>query len=209
MRGGSAATTARTQNAVESMQSAAEAIGEITPGMGLFILTRGQWSFVDAVHHILEQAGPAELSIWTWTVAPFDMAQLRLLTDRGLITSARLFVDRGGRGAIRLITDWQELYGEDSARWVISHAKMARFRCSSGLRLLLRGSPNLNYNPRFENFDLSEGDDAYRLVEQVEAAEFPVIKPEDGAAVYRASKISDRFTAESFLTFEELPPWQP
>lgn len=59
----------RRKAARESFQSAAECIGTVEPGMSLFAITRGQWSMIDAILAVLDQVGPAKLSLWTWTVA--------------------------------------------------------------------------------------------------------------------------------------------
>jgi hypothetical protein len=52
----------RAENAVQSFKNAAETIGECTPGMSLFAITRGQWSMIDAVLHVLDQVGPGRTS---------------------------------------------------------------------------------------------------------------------------------------------------
>lgn len=58
-----------TCKAVESYRSAADAIGQIEHGSRLFCVLRGQWSMADAIHHVIEQVGPCQISIWPRTVA--------------------------------------------------------------------------------------------------------------------------------------------
>ena len=64
---------ARRAVARESFANAAETIGPCKPGMSLFAITRGQWSMIDAVLHVLDQVGPAAVSLWTWTIAEYEV----------------------------------------------------------------------------------------------------------------------------------------
>ena len=59
----------RRKRVVESFESAAKCIGPIEKGMSLFAITRGQFSMIDAIFHCLHEIGPAEMSVWTWTIA--------------------------------------------------------------------------------------------------------------------------------------------
>ena len=54
--GASASLARRRACAVESFGNAAEAIGPITHDMAVFCLTRGQWSMIDAVCHVLTES---------------------------------------------------------------------------------------------------------------------------------------------------------
>ena len=155
----SSAPAVRAENAKESFARAAECIGPLEPGMSLFAITRGQWSMIDAVLHCLEQTGPAAISLWTWTVAEYEVQCLnRLRSDRS-VTAGRLIIDAGARKKnAHVISDWKRSFGRDSVRYVKNHAKIATVTSDDGrFKLLLRGSMNLNFNPRFEQFDLSCG----------------------------------------------------
>jgi hypothetical protein len=97
----SASPTARRKRAVESFKSAAECIGPVRAGMdGVFAITRGQWSMIDAVLHCLDQLNdPVTLSLWTWTVAEYEIQCLeRLMLDQR-IRAATLVIDHGARGS--------------------------------------------------------------------------------------------------------------
>ena len=63
----SSSNAGRRRDAVQSFKTAADCIGPITPGMSLFAITRGQFSMIDAVMHVLDCAGPANVSLWTWS----------------------------------------------------------------------------------------------------------------------------------------------
>ena len=89
---------------------------------------------------------------------------------------------------------------------MVNHAKIAMIE-ADGLRLLLRGSMNLNFNPRFEQFDLSEGGPAFDLVRSIED-ELPILKDDaSGAEVYAASRVSGAFEPETLALFGGLKRW--
>lgn len=203
----SSAPTTRAVNAAESFRTAGDAIGPITPGMSLFAITRGQWSMIDAILWCLDQAGPARLSIWTWTIADYEVEVFRGLQQDGRVTSGRLVIDAGARGKnAGLLRDWQARFGPDSVRYVVNHAKIATIEAGD-IRLLLRGSMNLNFNPRFEQFDLSEGGPAFDLVREIEDGLDILPFSASGEQVYRSSRVGEAFEPEKLALFGELKRW--
>jgi len=205
-----AANRRRVARATESFQSAALAIGNIEPGMSLFAITRGQWSMIDAILHCLDQVGPAKLSIWTWTVADYEVEVLARLRRDERLTSGLLVIDHGARNKnADIIAAWKARFGTESVRYVVNHAKIATIESASGLRLTLRGSMNLNFNPRFEQFDLTEGGGEFDLVREIET-ELPVLGDDcSGAECYEAAKVGAAFDASQLALFTGLKPWQP
>lgn len=211
----SGVASARRVRAVESLRTAGEAIGPIQYGMGVFAITRGQWSLIDAMLHCFEQVGASHLSVWAWTVAAWELDMLKVLCQRKELLSALLIVDRSvfsKRSAdtptLKVTQDWQAQFGPESVRYVTNHAKMATIESLSGYKLLLRGSMNLNFNPRFEQFDLTEGGDDFTLVKQIEA-ELPLLttKVPDGEIRVRCG-ITAAMTAEQVVGFGTLKPWK-
>ena len=75
----SSSPASRRKTAVASFSNAAETIDTCEAGMSLFAITRGQWSMIDAVLHVLDQVGPAAVSLWTWTIAEYGV-QVQVLT---------------------------------------------------------------------------------------------------------------------------------
>lgn len=200
---------ARRKRAVESFQSAAECLGKIEKGMSLFAVTRGQWSMLDAILAVLEQIGPAELSVWTWTVAEYEVEVMeRLMMDRRL-RCGRLVIDHGARWKnLAILEKWQARFGADSVRLVVNHAKIATIRTAE-LKFLLRGSMNLNFNPRFEQFDITEGDEGFDLVKRIED-ELPVLEFGcGGGEPYRASKLDKAFDLKTLELFQGIKVWRP
>jgi hypothetical protein len=201
---------ARRKVARESFKSAAETIGPVEPGMSLFAITRGQWSMIDAVLHVLDQVGPAAVSLWTWTVAEYEVQVLTRLRIDQRITAGRLVIDHGARNKnADIIADWKKQFGPESVRYVVNHAKIATVESVSGLKFLLRGSMNLNFNPRFEQFDITEGGPEFDLVREIET-ELPTLSDDcSGKEVYEASKLDNAFTVEQLQLFENPKPWKP
>jgi len=132
------------------MASAADCIGPITHGMSLFAITRGQFSMIDSVQHAQSQLGRASISIWTWAIADYEVEVFTALMLDNRIDGADLIVDQSAeRRNGALIDQWRATFGLQSVRVCKNHAKIARVY-NDDFRVLLRGSMNLNFNPRFE-----------------------------------------------------------
>jgi hypothetical protein len=202
------APTQRRAVACESFKTAADAIGPITPGLSLFALTRGQWSMIDAILHTLDCVGPSAVSVWTWTVASYEVETLTRLRRDERITAGRLIIDYGARNKnCGLIAEWKGTFGPESVRYVVNHSKMALVESASGFRCLLRGSMNLNFNPRFEQFDFTEGGPDFDLVRSIED-ELPILPDSvTGEQAYRASKVHGAFSQETLSLFGGIKPW--
>ena len=204
----SASHTSRKKNAVQSFKSAAEAIGKIEKDCSMFAITRGQWSMLDAVMHCLKEVGPSKITLWTWTVASYEVDALNALIDSGGITGGTLIIDYGGRKRTgEIIANWKSKFGADSVRYVVNHAKIATIESESGMKLLLRGSMNLNFNPRFEQFDMSEGGPEFDLVREIES-ELPILEDDcSGPQAYEASKVANAFGKEQLAMFAGTKVW--
>lgn len=182
------APAARRARAVESFGLAKDAIGPVSAGMSLFAITRGQWSMIDAIQHVLASVkGPCDISMWTWTVAEYEVQCLDTLMRNGKIGKGTMIIDVAARAKNHeILADWRKAFGPKSVRQVVNHAKIATVQSACGLRLLLRGSMNLNANPRFEQFDLTEGGADFDLVRQIEAG-LPILGDWCGKADARAA----------------------
>lgn len=166
----------RRRKSIESFASAKECIGPLERGMSLFAITRGQFSMIDVINDLIWKMGSADVSVWTWAIAEYEVEVFTALMDRQEIRSGRLVIDYSAehRNA-GLIQQWRDRFGDDSVRIVRSHAKIARV-WNDDYRFLARGSMNLNYNPRFEQFDLTEGGDDFDMVAGIED-ELQVLRP--------------------------------
>lgn len=203
----SSSPSARRARAVESFKTAAECIGPVQPGMALFAITRGQFSMLDAVLHVLDQVGPASLSLWTWTIADYEIKNFTELARDGRILAGKLVIDEGARAKNSpLIRAWQSRFGADSVRYVLNHAKIATVE-TAARKVLLRGSMNLNFNPRFEQLDVTEGGPDFDLVRQIEG-ELPCLADNSTCAeAYKASRVSEAFAVETLDIFKGVKKW--
>lgn len=201
--------SSRRLHAVNSFSTAAECIGGIEKDMSLFAVTRGQFSMIDAVLHTLDQIGKAKLSIWTWAIADYEIESLERLMMDERITEARLIIDFSAKKRNeKIITRWKGLFGNSSVSYVVNHAKIATVE-SADRKVLLRGSMNLNFNPRFEQLDVTEGGMDFDLIKELEA-ELPVMdNPEDTTwrKCMEDSGASDAFTPSQLSIFNTPKVW--
>ncbi len=200
----SGTTTSRRESALDAYQTAATTIGEIRRDMAIFALTRGQFSMIDAVLHCLESVGTAAVSIWTWTVADYEIDTFAALCSHGRVSAGRLIIDgRARKHCPDAVAAWQRAFGSKSVRYARNHAKIATVE-GGGFRLLLRGSMNLNYNPRFEQFDLTEGCAGFDLVREIEAELAVADDVTDLTTIREQGGVG-----ELFPVMEGLRPWTP
>lgn len=192
---------------VEGFASAAETIGPITPGMSLFAITRGQFSMIDAIFHCLEQVGPAQISLWTWTIADYEIEVVCGLMNRAEITGATLVIDASAdRRNRKIIDQWRGKFGAKSVKVCKNHAKIARV-WTADRRLLLRGSMNLNFNPRFEQLDITADGPDFDLVERIEN-ELPVLpRKYSNADAESATGVNRSFEYKTLQMFRGLTTW--
>lgn len=206
----SGAPAARRKRAVESFGAASEAIGPLAEGMSVFAVTRGQWSMIDALLYVIDGlGGGCHLSVWTWTIADYEVQSLGRLLYREDLAGATLVIDMAAdKKRPDLMAQWRKAFGADSVKVCRSHAKLARV-WKGDWRFLLRGSMNLNFNPRFEQFDLTEGGADFDLVTGIEN-DLPVLRGkytfED---VAQASKLRRSFGDDVMLGFGDLAQFSP
>jgi hypothetical protein len=84
---------------------------------------------------------------------------------------------------------------------VVNHSKIATIK-SADYKLLLRGSMNLNFNPRFEQLDVTEGGADYDLVKSIEDELEVLPMDAPGSAVYAQTKLASAFTQQTLDLFQ-------
>jgi hypothetical protein len=136
--------------------NAVQAIGTLHPGAEIFGFTKGQFSFMDLITAILHQTGPAHVDLSTWTAGNADIEHCFQFVESGRITSTRWMVDRSFPARQPEYFDaLLARFGRDSVRITNSHAKFCLIQ-NGEWDLCVRTSMNLNKNPRFENFEISD-----------------------------------------------------
>lgn len=147
--------------------NARQAIGTIQPGCELYILTYGQFSLIDVLITLLEQTGPADVTLSTWTAASADLTTASRLMESAQIRSLRFVVDRSFlTRQPEYCAQMRRLFGDDCIRTMRSHAKFIAIR-NDEWSIAVRTSMNLNENPRLENVEISDDTALCRFLESV------------------------------------------
>lgn len=136
--------------------SAAEVIGEITPGCEIFGLSKGQFSLVDIIEHVLKFTGPASVLLSTWTAANADLGFAYDLLRNGSINAIRFVVDFSfPTRQPEYCAALRQKFGDDCIRVTKTHAKFVVIR-NDAWSVVIRSSMNLNENRRLESFEISD-----------------------------------------------------
>jgi len=136
--------------------SAREALGTLTHGQDVFILTYGQFSLIDLLVAILDQTGPADVTISTWTAADAHLQRSRELLESSQIRTMRWIVDQSFETRQpEYCYHMRQLFGADCIRAIRTHAKFMIIR-NDQWDVVVRTSMNMNENPRLENAEVAE-----------------------------------------------------
>lgn len=137
-------------------ESAQQTFAELEHGCEIVCLTHGQFSIIHALAAILDQTGPAAVTISTWSAAHADLEYASNFLADGRITSIRFLVDRSFVNRQPAYCETlRRIYGDDSIRTTRLHAKFVTIR-NDDWALAIRTSMNLNENPRLELIEVSD-----------------------------------------------------
>ena len=144
-------------------RSAEETIGVIEPGYRLVGLSKGQFSLVDLILAVNKQIGACHAMFSTWTTGLVDAERMLHNIQTGNFLSMQLLTDhsfpsRQPKYCKRFI----EIFGKDSIVCTKTHAKFSLLR-NDKYNIVIRGSMNLNRNPRCEQFDIDDDPAIYKL----------------------------------------------
>lgn len=160
--------------------SASEAIGLLEKNMDIFVLTYGQFSLMDGLMAILDQTGPAHISISTWTAAHSDITRSSELLESAEILSFRMIVDRSFKTRQpKYYEHMIGLFGVESIREINTHAKFITIK-NDRWDIVVRTSMNLNGNPRLENMEISDNVDFANFFENIVDNVFEEVEPGKG-----------------------------
>lgn len=149
-----------------------DAVGAVTPGCEIYGLTRGQYSLIDLIEHVLSYTGPADLTISTWTAAGADIEYALRLTKDGRVRSITWIVDSSF--PVRqpaYCAAMRERFGDESIRVTQTHAKFVLIT-NAEWHVVLRTSMNLNENRRLESWELSDDEGLHDYLASVVAGLF-------------------------------------
>jgi len=148
--------------------------------MDIFVLTYGQFSLMDGLMAILDQTGPAHISISTWTAAHSDITRSSELLESAEILSFRMIVDRSFKTRQpKYYEHMIGLFGVESIREINTHAKFITIK-NDRWDIVVRTSMNLNGNPRLENMEISDNVDFANFFENIVDNVFEEVEPGKG-----------------------------
>ena len=176
------------------VEGAAETIGPLNEGDEICGLTCGQFSMIDILEHMLNEAGPADVFVSTWTAGIYDVERSARLKENGNIRTIRWLMDR------QMFTKSPEFSGPMIAAFGLEafrdsnvHAKVTLV-ASDTKRMVCRSSMNINKNLKSEQFDISVGDEIYGFFRRWADILWNEAKPGEGADhVFR--RTFEQFTA--------------
>lgn len=177
------------------LEGAAETIGPLEVGDEVTGLTCGQFSMIDILEHMLNEAGgPADVFVSTWTAGIYDVERAAQLKANGNLRSIRWLMDRTMFSkSPEYAGPMIEAFGLEAFRDTAVHAKVTLV-ASETKRMVCRASMNLNKNLKTEQFDISVCDEVYgfylRWADELWAAAAPGADTEQ---VFKA--VFERFAA--------------
>ena len=135
---------------LKRQEDAGDAIGKLVPGIERYFVTKGQFSLIDVIRRVLDQTGPADVVVSTWTSAGADIAEAFDLLDDGRIRSIRFLVDHFfQRRKPQFCGQIRKLFGDEAIRVTRNHAKLVVVT-NDDWKISILTSMNLNTNPRLE-----------------------------------------------------------
>jgi len=141
---------------ISKVGNARDAIGELKHGEDAYILTFGQFSLIDALCVILDQIGPADVVVSSWTAADAHLEKTASMIESASIRDFKMILDRSFETRQpEYCYHMRKLFGADCIRHVRSHAKFLLIR-NEEWNIVVRTSMNLNENPRLENIEITD-----------------------------------------------------
>lgn len=148
-------------------EDARQALKQFDGSRDIFGFTRGQFSLVDIIVALLEKTGPAELDISTWTAASADLSSLLDLLDSDKLTRLRLLVDDSFQRRQPAVMKYVvEKFTNSAIRITRNHAKFFTVT-NDKWKISCKTSMNLNFNPRFEDFDITADKELHKFLRGV------------------------------------------
>jgi len=178
----------RQRRVVKAQKSAATAKDILSPLLSgetdhIFALTAGQASLIDFLLAAIDARPAKQISVWTWAIADYELLTMSDVCAAAKGLQFRLIIDRASvLRQPRFLLWFREHFGDDSIRVTVTHAKIATVEYGDGRVMTIRGSANLNNNPRCEQMDICTTTEVFSLVRDIEDElwrERPPLRAED------------------------------
>jgi hypothetical protein len=143
--------------------SASEVARRIKKDCRIIGLTRGQFSLIDLIYSTLQEVGPSDVVVATWSAGIKDANTVKWMCDTDLINNFLLLTDHSYKGrTAKYALQVEELFGAERIRCTRIHAKFVLIK-SKDMFITIRTSMNLNANHACENFEIDEGGLIYKF----------------------------------------------
>lgn len=125
-----------------------KALGTIEQGKSTYTFSSGKWSSHELLAYILEQTGPADVWITTWSCTEEPLRQLVKMKQEGNIRQIRCLF--GDRVPVMSPNAWQlAKFNFTDIKLSHCHAKVQVIR-NEHWGIVIMGSANFTINPRWE-----------------------------------------------------------
>lgn len=134
----------------------AHAIGPIDPGMEIMAVHKGQFPLMEIADYILQQTGPADVTVSTWAVATSDLDSARALMDSANLRSYTWVVDKSFPA--RQPAYCEQLISRFGAESIITTQSHAKFVVIQNERwnVVIRSSMNMSRASQLETWEVSD-----------------------------------------------------
>ncbi len=136
-------------------QSTRQNIGSLHPGMDIYGICFGQFSFINIIEYVIDQIKePVDLDVSSWTIAMFEASRLAEMGSsvRRLRVMCDSSISSLSPSSFNYLVNSLE---DDSIRLLRCHCKFAII-ANETWDIFIRTSMNLNQNRRLENFEISD-----------------------------------------------------
>lgn len=132
--------------------SAVRVLGKLRRGEHSFGLTFGQFGSTALLRAILLQTGPADVTLWCWSISKLDAKLLGTLRSTGQIRGFRAIFDRSfPTRQVSRARHVVEALGEKNCFCTNTHAKVTLVKAGAW-RVVVETSMNPNVSQRIEHF---------------------------------------------------------
>ena len=125
-----------------------KAVGTLEEGKSTYTFSSGKWSSHELLAYVLEQTGPADVWITTWSCTEEPLRMLVKMKQNGMIRNMRCLF--GDRVPVMSPNAWQlAKYNFTDIKLSHCHAKVQVIR-NEQWGVVIMGSANFTINPRWE-----------------------------------------------------------
>ena len=149
------------------MKMQKKTIGKISKSCDILGMTKGQFSKIDIIKHVINEIGPVHLTLGTWTAALADIKAAEFLLNSNKILSCRAVVDRSfPTRQPKYYKEFIRVFGQKSIALMNFHAKFCLFK-NDQFNIVLRTSMNLNLNKRIEIYEITDCKEMYLMFKEI------------------------------------------